>query len=155
MLSAGARNEDLTVGAGLLPVGVHCKELGTDTHTVVFWCVSNAKMLHFACNNNFEGDHQAFSWICTLLSNITLLDGKNQSLYSHRFGHFFRLFLGLARGCLLCGPEVRQYFPPFSFFLSFFFCLWVEVWTLLIFEPQIRSIFQLCNTVPGFSEWHC
>lgn len=40
MLSAGARNEDLTVGAGLLPVGVCCKELGTDIHIPWFSDVS-------------------------------------------------------------------------------------------------------------------
>lgn len=36
MFGAGARNEDFTVGAVLLPVGVCCKELGNDTHTVDF-----------------------------------------------------------------------------------------------------------------------
>lgn len=73
-------------------------------------------MLHFVCNNNFEGDHQAFGWICTLLSNIISLDDKNQSSYRDLAAS--KLFLILARGFFAVWYSGQTVLP--LFFLYFF-----------------------------------
>lgn len=123
MFGAGARNEDFTVGAGLLPVGVCCKELGTDTHSHILWFSEVSAMLRcciLPAITTLKVIIKRSVEFCTLFLNITLLDDKNQSLYSQRD-------LGTSSGCfwglewlLAVWPWGQAVFPSIFFFFFFF-----------------------------------
>lgn len=85
-----------------------------------FWCVSNAKMLHFACNNNFEGDHQrSVEFVLFFLTSLRLMIKIRVYIHTEVWT-LLQVVSEPCSSCLLCGPEVRNYFPSFLFF-SFLF----------------------------------
>lgn len=157
MFSASTRNEDDAVGAGALACGRvlqrawnwHTQRF-SDVSAMLRCCVLPAiTALKVIIKHSVE-------FVLFFLTSSCLMIKISAYIHAEIWPPSSGFWASqMAVRCVVLGSGSTSPPPPFFSFTFLLFCLCVEGWTLLIFEPQIRSIFQLCNTVPGFSEWRC